>query len=216
MAGAHLLGGRERKPYEAILVILTAISAAMSGMSGYLAAEAKKEENLARSLGLRELNLANTAYLEANQIVFVDIECLREANVYDYLALVEMDDDYTEIAHFLRNSTIMVIDGYIDYTGEGTAEYDWDYNLASAAYFEDMYASYHDHLSVSEDAAEDALHLAETSSNYLLNTVFMAFSAVLATIGMSSQSPRLRLVMVGLVIVVLSASTIFIVSTMLS
>jgi hypothetical protein len=214
MEGARRPTGKGMKICEATLAILIAVSAAMSGMAGFLSSEEKRLETISRGEAGRELNLANTAYIEANQLFIVDINCLRDAEVYDYLADVEDNDTYRWIAYFMRNTTLIVLNGYITYTGEGTAEYNGDYEQALAAYYDDMYASYHDHMDAYEDAGGRAQSHSEKSSDFLINTVLLAFSGVLATIGIVAAMLPVRMLMIGFVAVIMAVSSVYILTTL--
>lgn len=200
-----------RRPFETILAILIAVAAALSGTAGYLSAESKNMENGAKGLSLKEQNLANTYYLDANQMFILDVDALREAEIYEIMADVQGNESYREIAYYIRNTTVLVMDGYLDYKGEVTAKYGGDYELAMNAYDDSLYADYRTHLLASELAALDAQHHSQMSSSYLLSTVFMAFSGVLATIGITASMWKIRLLMVGLVVIVMGLSSIFIV-----
>ncbi|MFQ5918460.1 MAG: hypothetical protein ACE5I4_00260 [Thermoplasmata archaeon] len=173
------------KPYEFILTVLVVVSAGMAALTGYLSALNGEAEADFRGEGLGALTKASTNALEANQIILRDERILITADFADTIG-------ETEFAQELRNRTRVVRLGYLDFNGNGTPEYDGDYDTAVNAYLEDMFAPQQENQTRSDIAFANAEIVSAKEVDFLLGTILFALAAVLAGQGLAADSQRVR------------------------
>lgn len=193
------------KSFEVALTILIALSAAMVGATGYLSAQMHTTEDEARAVGIAKLNEANTAWINANQEIYLDHQ-------YYVQAVVESYAGREDAARYLRSSMRAVQWGFFDEDGNPAAVYNGNYTAA----WDDFYKAEYDYYQYGESklAADAALAEAraagQKSLSYLLYTVLLAIATMIGTVGMSAKARQIRLVFLILGILFLASSSILI------
>jgi hypothetical protein len=193
------------KDLEVVFTILIACSAALAGIAGYLATKANGEASGASQNAQLSFNDANTYYLEANQYILRDNDLLTQAALADY-------EEKPEVAEFLRNQTYMCQSGFIEYDGSVSSEYSGDFDIAWAAYNEDLYQLYNLSWEDSQIEFANADAASVRADSYLLSTVLLAISATFGTVGLAIDAHKLKLVFLVIVALFIALSILILIS----
>jgi uncharacterized Zn finger protein (UPF0148 family) len=208
----------KKKPYEAIFVILVAMSSAMGGFCAYMSADASVQANDANIASLMAQNNASAEYNLIYQSVRDDLGKLADSNVHWFYAgyYEEYNDtfnatkEYT-IAEYIFQETdfhkIYDIDGTYWNLFNSTNQSDYDaFWVAFRVYKEDAYASYFKMKNESEQMAIESVQFNQQAKSYLISTVLFGISATVSAIGVSIESKyfRLSLLLVTVIIILIA------------
>ena len=194
--------GSVSKPYEKYFAFLIALSAALSGLAGYMSAEATRNANVAGVLSMKWQTEASAAYDSATQIIIRDQQLLADAWAQDAMGDLQGDPDYHIIANQLRNLTDVVDHDYLYYDGTPTYRFS-SYEHAWNTYVNDMYQNYDNYMEISDDHTKEGQHQLQRANSFLLATVILAFGTVVAAAGISLSQRKFRFVMLLIVLTVL-------------
>lgn len=188
------------KSLEVALTILIAVSATMVGAAGYLSARMHTTEDEARANGLKKLNEANTAWIAANQAIYLDQQYFVQADVESFQGRVDN-------ARYLRSAMLAVQLGYFDQDGNPATVFNGNNTAAWESYYQYMYASYWGSKGDSDNALAGAQRAGEKSLDYLFSTVLLAIATMLGTVGMAAKTGKIRITFLTLGVIFLATSS---------
>lgn len=200
------------RSYERLFAILIALTAATSGLAGFLSAEAGREAVGAANTSLKWQQEATFSYDSNMAMIQHDQQLLTDANVQETLGDINHDMTYYSIAEELRSQTYIYSMGYIDLDGTGTLAYNDNFTQAFVAYATNMLADYNQFRKNSDEFSALAKSKAGDANSYLLATVILAFGVVIAATGLSLSRRSNRQVMLVVVACIIVASLIYIVT----
>jgi hypothetical protein len=186
----------------ALLTILVAACATISGTAAYLSATANNRSTGYTTESMRELNMATMEYLQALQEVLHDNSLNGEAKLLDY-------ENQTQLAELVRGEMFSVQNGYILVNGSGSAKYHYNFTEAWDAFMADevapSYETYNNSVNLSLLSTKEG----SDAEAYLLVTVFMAVGALLGTAALSTQNASVKRLLFLMIIVVLIIAVVY-------
>lgn len=194
--------GVTSKPYEKWFALLVAVSAALSGLAGYMSAEATRNANIAGVQSMKWQTEASAAYDSAMQVIIRDQQLLADASAQDAMGDLKGDPDYYTIANHLRNLTDVVSHGYLYYDGTPTYRFS-SYAHAWNTFVDDMFQDYDNYMEQSDSIITGGQHQIQRANAFLLATVILAFGTVAAAAGISLTQRKVRLAMLLIVVAVI-------------
>ena len=176
----------EKKPYEMILVILLISAAALSGVCGYLSADASTQAGDANDASIRAQNEALNNYNIANQNISNDLDKMIESDVhwvnalgYDtncYVISVKMRENKS-IYEFAYNQSAIAYDNLLN-IGWGDPDLEFMYLSQQADWLSKYISSYQSYqsLSVIYYQSQQAMHMEYILAEYLVGNTNAAMN----------------------------------------
>ena len=176
----------EKKPYEMILVILLISAAALSGVCGYLSADASTQAGDANDASIRAQNEALNNYNIANQDISNDLDKMIESDVhwvnalgYDtncYVISVKMRENKS-IYEFAYNQSAIAYDNLLN-IGWGDPDLEFMYLSQQADWLSKYISSYQSYqsLSVIYYQSQQAMHMEYILAEYLVGNTNAAMN----------------------------------------
>jgi hypothetical protein len=186
----------------ALLTILVAACATISGTAAYLSATANNRSAGYTTESMRELNMATMEYLQALQEVLHDNNLNGEAKLLEYT-------NQTELAVLVRQEMFSVQLGYLLVNGSGSERFGYNETLAWNTFEVDEVASSYDTYNHSIELSQLSTKEGSDAEAYLLVTVFMAVGALLGTAALSTLNPGVKKLLLSMIIFIVAVAVIY-------
>ena len=196
----------EKRPKPTRLALAVAIATTLAVVTSYLSASAQVIAARDNREGFRDLSVANTEQIEANQRLIRDDNLLTQAEFAEALGYVNLSIE-------LRMKTFAYRLGYIDEFGNGTAAYGGDFQIARAAYINETYRPSRENLTAADIAFDRAAEAGARGLRFLLGTVLFAVCALLGLLGTQLEDKRIRLFITVFVTALLAGSVGYVLFT---
>jgi len=142
----------EKKPYETLLILLLIVSAALSGVCGYLSADASNSAGDANEASIKAQNEALSLYNIANQQIQNDRNIIMEADVHWFYA-----DKYqrlTEYAYAEQQNALEIANAaYDSYAENYTVGTPTNQQMWLLSYYQISWQDYTDKYKIYNDSA---------------------------------------------------------------